>query len=144
MEKLLNAIASRLKIRVTKESANHLGGALTISMGTFEYKDVPEETRELFKGQLVLHLLSKISGCKFGEKVEYIFDFGNVRPLGNIREDANDNMAEILFKLPFLNEGECYVLPIDTYIGFEMVQENNSVIVKPLASEWISEAYSKQ
>ena len=29
-----------------------------------------------------------------GEYVEYVFDYSNVRPLGTLMEDANDNLAE--------------------------------------------------
>ena len=148
MEKLLNAIASRLNVRsvVEEQSEKTLQGVLTVTMQMFDHRDVTDEVRELFKKELNNHLFTKFQDMEVGEYVEYGFDYGNVRPLGTLMEDANDNLAEILLKLPALNEGETYDFPCDTYIRFTLTgKSEKNVSVKPnVVCPWIMEAYSKQ
>lgn len=148
MEKLLSAIVSRLKVQVTVEeqSENTLEGVLTLRMAMFEHKDVSDEVKELFKKELSDHLFTKLHEIEVGEYVEYGFDYGNVRPLGTLMEDANDNLAEVLLKLPTLPAGESYNFPCDTYIRFTLTgKEENKVTVKPnTRCSWIMQAYKKQ
>lgn len=148
MEKLLNAIASRLTVRVTVEeqSEKMLEGVLTVTMAMFEHKDVSDEVRELFKKELNNHLSTKLKEIEVGEYVDYGFDYGQVRPLGTLMEDANDNLAEVLLKLPPLNDGECYDFPCDTYIRFTLTgKDEQEAKVKPnIVCSWIMEAYNKQ
>ena len=115
-------------------------------MKMFDYRDVEDEVRELFKKELNNHLFTKLQEMKVGEEVGYGFDYSNVRPLGTLMEEANDNLAEVLLKLPALNDGEEYVFPCDTYIGFTLIdKKDNHVNAKAsMVSPWIREAYSKQ
>lgn len=148
MEKLLNAIASRLNVRVVVEeqSEKTLQGVLTVTMQMFDHRDVTDEVRELFKKELNNHLFTKLQKMEAGEYVEYGFDYGNVRPLGTLMEDANDNLAEVLLKLPALKDGETYDFPCDTYIRFTLTKKDEKTAsVKPnTVCQWIMEAYSKQ
>lgn len=149
MDKLLNAIASRLNVRVVvkeEKDTNLVNGVVTFSMEFFDYRDVSDEVRELFKKELNNHLFSKLQEAKIGEHVEYGFDYGNVRLLGTLMEEANDNLAEVLLKLPALNDGEEYVFPCDTYIGFTLIDKkyNHFNAKASMVSPWIREAYSKQ
>lgn len=149
MDKLLNAIASRLNVRIVVEEeryTNLVNGVVTFSMEFFDYRDVSEEVRELFKKELNNHLFSKLQEAKIGEHVEYGFDYGNVRPLGTLMEDTNDNLAEVLLKLPALNDGEKYVFPCDTYIRFTLIdkKDNHFNAKVSMVSPWIREVYSKQ
>lgn len=148
MEKLLNAIASRLNVRVVVEehSEKTLQGVLYVTMQKFDHKDVTNEVRELFKKELNNHVFTKLQKMEAGEYVEYGFDYGNVRPLGTLMEDANDNLAEVLLKLPTLNDGETYDFPCDTYIRFTLTEKDEETAsVKPnMVCQWIKEAYSKQ
>ena len=148
MDKLLNAIASRLNVRVAVEehSKRTLQGVLNVTMQMFEHRDVTDEVSELFKKELNNHLFTKLQNMKSGEYVEYGFDYGDVRPLGTLMEDANDNLAEVLLKLPALNDGETYDFPCDTYIRFTLIErDTKKASVKPdMVCPWIMEAYSKQ
>lgn len=148
MEKLLNAIASRLNVRVTVEeqAEETLEGVLTVKMAMFDHKDVSDEVRQLFKKELNNHLFTKLHEVEVGEYVEYGFDYGRVRPLGTLMEDANDNLAEVLLKLPTLPAGESYDFPCDTYIRFTLTEKDeNEATVKPnIVCPWIIEAYNKQ
>ena len=148
MEKLLNAIASRLYVRVVVEeqSEKTLQGVVTVTMHMFDHRDVTDEVRELFKKELNNHLFTKLQNMEAGEYVEYGFDYGNVRPLGTLMEDANDNLAEVLLKLPTLNDGETYDFPCDTYIRFTLTEKDEKkVSLKPnTVCQWIKEAYNNQ
>ncbi len=148
MEKLLNAIASRLNVRVTieEEFEQTSEGVLTVTMAMYDHKEVSEEVRELFKKELNNHLFTKLKETELGEDVEYGFDYGNVRPLGTLMEDANDNLAEVLLKLPPLKDGESYDFPCDTYIRFTVTgREEKEITVKPnIVCSWIMEAYYNQ
>lgn len=148
MEKLLNAIASRLSVRVTvEEDAKETPeGILQVKMFMYDHKDVSDEVRDLFKKELNNHLFIKLQEIEVDEYVDYEFECGQVRPLGTLREDANDNLAEVLLKLPALKEGESYDLPVETYIRFTLISKNNQkVTVKPnIICPWIMEAYNQQ
>ena len=148
MHKLLNAIASRLNVRIVVEDdpEETLQEVVTVTMQMFDYRDVEDEVRELFKKELNNHLFTKLHEMKVGEKVEYGFDYGDVRPLGTIMEESNDNLAEVLLKLPALNDGEKYVFPCDTYIRFTLIdkKDNHFNAKASMVSPWIMEAYSKQ
>lgn len=148
MDKLLNAIASRLTIRVVveEESDKKLQGVDTVTMQMFNHRDVEDEVKELFKQELNNHLFTKLQDLKVDEYADYSFAYGNVRPLGTLMKEANDNLAEVLLKLPALNDGETYELPCDTYIVFRLTERNEErVTVKPIyASAWIKEAYINQ
>ncbi len=148
MEKLLNAIASRLTVRVTVEeqSEKTLEGVLTVTMAMFEHRDVSDEVKELFKKELNNHLFTKLQDIEVGEYVHYGFDYGQVRPLGTLMEDANDNLAEVLLTLPALEDGESYEFPCNTYIRFTLTgRDDKEATVKPnIVCTWIMEAYNKQ
>ena len=124
MDKLLNAIASRLTIQVVVEADKTLQGVVTVTRQMFDRRDVEDEVKELFKKELNNHLLTKLQDLKVGEYVDYGFAYGNVRPLGTLMEEANDNLAEVLLKLPSLNDGETYDFPCNTYIGFTLTERN--------------------
>ncbi|MGN1327916.1 MAG: hypothetical protein ACI4VQ_07585 [Clostridia bacterium] len=147
-EKLLNAIASGLNVRVTlrEQSEKTLEGVLTVTRSMFDYKDASDEVRELFKKELNNHLFTKLKEIEVGEYVVYGFDYGKVRPLGTLMEDANDNLAEVLLKLPSLKDGERYVFPCETYIRFMLIGKyEKEATVKPnIVCPWIMEAYNKQ
>lgn len=126
MERVLNEIASKLNVQVVvKERVERsIDGACISTEQWLEHRDVTDEVRELFKKELENHLFNKLQNMKDGEYVEYGFDYGDVRPLGTIMENANDNLAEVLLKLPALNDGETYSFPCDTYIRFTYVDQH--------------------
>lgn len=138
MEKLLNAIASRLTVRIVVEEQPYetLQG-LNITMQIFELRDVTDEVRELFKKELKNHLFTKLQNMRFCESVAYSFDYN---------KGANDNLAEVLLKLPILNDGEYYVFTSETYIRFTVAKREaeNTTIDLSVVSPWIMEACSKQ
>lgn len=136
MEKLLDAIASRLEIRLTvahKEGQEvvHMPPRVTFALKLFEHCPVDERTRTMFKDALRKHIAKKIKEANIGDVIEYLFEYGQVYPLGEIQDNANDNMAEVLRELPALGMGEEYVLPADTYFSFtvENKQENSQDLV---------------
>lgn len=122
MEELINAIASRLQIRLTaayKEGQEvHTLPRVTFALKLFDYCPVDERTRTMFKDALRNHIAKKIKEANIGDVIEYLFEYGQVYPLGEIQDNANDNMAEVLRELPALGMGEEYVLPTDTYFSF--------------------------
>ena len=150
MEKLLNAIASRLSVRVTVEESSKktLEGVLTLTvkMKMYDHRDVSEEVRKLFKKELNNHLFTKLQEIEVGEYVDYEFECGQVRPLGTLMKDANDNLAEVLLKLPALEDGESYELPFETYIRFTLTGKDNqgATVKSNIVCPWIIEAYNQQ
>lgn len=148
MDKLLNAIASGLNIRavVCKQSEEALQNDLIITTRMFVYKDVTYNVRRIFKRELKKHLLSKLSKIEVGEYVDYSFSYGKVKHLGTIIKEANDNMAEVLLKLPKLKEGENYEFPPNTYISFKLIDryETGGTVEINIISPWIMEKYGKQ
>lgn len=148
MEKLLKAIASRLEIRLTvahkEEQEVYSQPRVTVGLKMFEHCSVDEETRKKFKEVLNNHLAERIKRAQVGDVIEYLFEYGQVLPLGTIQDNANDNMAEVLRELPALGKGEEYVLPVDTYLSFRVTGVNgNGVDVMPRVSNWIMEAYQR-
>ena len=148
MEKLLDAFASGLTVRFTvkEQSEKTLEGVLAVTMAMFNHKNISDEVKELFKQELNNHLFTKLKEIKVGEYVDYGYDYGQVRPLGTLIEDANDNLAEVLLKLPPLNDGECYDFPFDTYIRFTLTEkdERKAKVQPNFVCSWIMEAYNKQ
>ena len=63
MEKLLNAIVSKLEIRTPVEEhfKEELNGVLNIKMTMFKHRNVPDEVKEQFKKEFNNHLYMK---CK--------------------------------------------------------------------------------
>lgn len=148
MEKLLKAIASRLEIRLTvahkEEQEVYSQPRVTVGLKMFEHCSVDEETRKKFKEVLNNHLAERIKRAQVGDVIEYLFEYGQVLPLGTIQDNANDNMAEVLRELPALGKGEEYVLPVDTYLSFRVTGVNgNGGDVMPRVSNWIMEAYQR-
>ncbi len=145
MEKLLNAIASKLSIRITveKKSKKNLDGFLISTMSVFDHKDVSDEVRDLFKTELNNHLFSKVEEIEVGEYVDYGFNYGPESSLGTLMAEANDNLAEVLLQLPPLNDGECYDFPCETYICFALTgkDEQGSRVKPNIVCSWILEAY---
>lgn len=143
MERLLDAIASGLDIRGAERKELKVSDEylFTIEADWSDYKDVSPEVRELFKKEFETHLLEKVKKLDVGEHVDYGFEC-NDKPLGTLMEGANDNLAEVLLKLPALNEGEAYELPEDTYVRFTVTErDKNKVIANPdIVSPWIMEA----
>ena len=109
MGKLLDVIASQLKIRVDAEENC--------------YKDVSEEVRKLFGREFNHHLYRKLKTIDVGEYVDYMYECGHSRPLGTIMYNANDNLAEVLKKLPELPDGESYAFPPNSYIAFTLTSK---------------------
>ena len=147
MEKLLNAIASRLNVRVIAEesSSSAVDSIITVTMHMYDYKETSDEVKELFKKELNNHIFNKLQEIEVNESVEYMFECGQVRPLGSIMDDANDNLAEVLQKLPALPEGEKYTLPFETYIRITLTKKSeDDVKVMPHVSDWIREEYFNQ
>lgn len=147
MEKLLNVIASRLKVRTIAEesSSKAVDSIITVTMHMFDYKEASDEVKELFKKELNNHIFNKLQETEVEESVVYMFEFGQVRPLGTIMDDANDNLAEVLQKLPILPEGEKYTLPFETYICITLTKKSKEDIrVMPYVSNWIREEYFNQ
>lgn len=148
MEKLLDVIASRLEIRLTvahKEGHDvYAQPRVTFGLRMFEHCSVDSETRKKFKEVLNNHLAEKIKRAQVSDIIEYLFEYGQVLPLGTIQDNANDNMAEVFCKLPALSKGEEYVLPVDTYFSFQVtgVDENGGRSI-PRVSKWIMDAYSR-
>lgn len=140
MEKLLDAIASGLDIRGAEEKDLKVSDEypLIIETDWYDYKEVSQEVIELFKKELINHLIENVKKLDVGEHVDYGFEYDS-KPLGTLIEGANDNLAEMLLKLPALDEGESYELPEDTYVRFTVTRKNNDkVIVMPdRVSPWI-------
>ncbi len=141
MEKLLNAMASCLFLRVTeKEGAYVPEGAVASFTNEFDHKETDDETKTIFKRAFKRHLVSKMKEMKDGGIVEYTYDYETRGPMGTIMEDANKNMAEVLLELPSLKDGECYEFPYDTYIRFKFEKRGKKKNgVKFEACEWIME-----
>lgn len=149
MEKLLNAIASGLNVWVVVEEQSEektLNGVLTVTMEMFNHRDVTDEVRALFKKELKNHLFSKLQRMEVGGYVEYRFNRDNVRPLGTLMKNFNDNLAEVLMKLPFPKDGGFYDFPCNTYFSFTLTKkyEKSVSIMADTVCQWIMEAYSKQ
>ena len=148
MDKLLNAIASGLNIRavVYKQSEEALQNGLSITTRVIVYKDVTDNVRKKFKKELKKHLFSKLRKIEVGESVDYSFNYGKVKHLGTLIKEANNNMAEVLLKLPKLKEGENYEFPPSTYISFKLIDryETGGTVEINIISPWIMEEYSKQ
>ena len=126
MEKLLNAISRRLKVR-----------------SIVEEQEVTEEVRNMFQKELKNHLFEKLQKIEVGESVVYSFNYGNA--IGKHIGDANDNLAEVLLKLPALPDGNRYVLPFNTFISFALTEKNGKVDVEPgIICPWIMDEYIKQ
>lgn len=148
MDKLLTAIASGLSIRpdVNSKSEKALQKISNTTVYECDYKDITNRARKRFKKEFADHLFNKLKKIEVGECVEYYFNYANIRSIETIIEKANDNMAEVLLRLPALKEGENYEFPYDTYISFKLIEryeaggtvEINSVCL------WIKEAYTKQ
>lgn len=146
MDKLLEAIASRLEIRLTvaHKEMRQAQPWVTASVRMFEYCPVDEETREKFQKVLNNHLAERIKRAQVDDEIEYLFECGQVLPLGTIQDNANDNMAEVLRELPTLGVGEEYVLPVDTCFSFRVtkINEDGGKVI-PRVSNWITEAYQR-
>lgn len=148
MDKLLTVIASGLDIRsaVNINFEKVLQDNSNVIASESDYQEVINKARRRFKKEFKNHLFNKLKKIEVGEYVDYYFDYGNIRPLGIIMERANDNMAEVLIKLPTLKDGECYVFPHGTYISFELIeryQKGGTVKLNSICS-WIKEAYTKK
>ena len=141
MEKLLNAMASCLFVRVTKKEGAYVPEGAVVSFDNeFDHNETDDETKAIFKRAFKRHLVSKMKEMKDGGIVEYTYDYETRGPLGTIMEDANKNMAEVLLELPSLKEGKCYEFPYDTYIRFKLVKRDkkkNRVEIE--VCDWISE-----
>ena len=83
-------------------------------------------------------MIENVKKLDVGEHVDYGFEYDS-KPLGTLMEEANDNLAEVLLKLPALDEGESYELPEDTYVRFTVTERyENKVLVNPdIVSPWI-------
>ncbi len=146
MKDFLDAIASRLNVRiVVEEHSGEVLQGLNITMQMFNYREVTDEVRDLFKNELRNHIFAKLQTMEVGESAEYVFDCGDIRPLGTLMQDANDNLSEVLLKLPTLDDEETYSLPSDTFICFTLTKkEVESVSIKPSVCPWIMEVFSEQ
>lgn len=148
MEKLLNAIASRLSIRSLNEERNvsTVNNSITVTIHSFGYEERMNGIREIFKKELNEHIFRKLQKRKVGGHVDYMFECGKHRPLGYIMNEANDNLAEVLQKLPVLQNGERYVFPENTYFNFILIQKDeNEVKAKVgIVSKWVKETYLSQ
>ena len=147
MEELLNAIVSKLKIRfiVNENLGNQLEGGTFGIVSRFEFKDVTEEVKEIFKKELIQNLISKLQRAKKGEYIEYEYNFETKKPLGKIMRNANDNLAEVLLKLPKLQYGEWYDLPSDTRFYFKLGEiKSERANVEADVSNWIIEEINKK
>lgn len=140
MEKLLDAIASGLDIRGAEEKDLKVSDEypLIIETDWYDYKEVSQEVIELFKKELRNHLIENVKKLDVGEHVDYGFEYDS-KPLGTLMEEANDNLAEVLLKLPAHDERESYKLPEDTYVRFTVTERyENKVLVNPdIVSPWI-------
>lgn len=123
MEEWLNLISEALTIRVTVEEHSERG--VNVKAKIYKTKDVSKEVREQFKTELYNHLCTKLQEIEVGEYVDYSFNFGKVKQRGTLMEDANDNLAEVLLKLPPLKEGECYELPCNICMRFVLKEKDD-------------------
>ena len=115
MGKMLDAIASQLSIRsIVKE------GEVNNLKERYFYKEVPEKTKTQFKKAFNQHMYRKLTKMKVGDSLDYMFDCGKARPLSVLMDEANENMAEVLQKLPQLPEGERYVFPPESYLSITL------------------------
>lgn len=123
MGKLLNAIASQLSIRSNNENVgiDVDKGTINTDNKRYIYNDVPEKTRAQFKRVFHQHMYRKLSKMKVGDSLNYMFDCGNDRPLSLIMDDANQNLAEVLQKLPELPEGESYAFPPNSCVEITLM-----------------------
>lgn len=117
MEKLLEAFASGLLIRVSSEMKEAVN------------KPANEEQKAVFKEVLRKHLDSVGERRKLDDVVTYDFHLGRIR--GERRdqheefiESYNGNLAEVILRLPELPEGESYVFPTPTSVSFKIVAKD--------------------
>lgn len=143
-DKLLNAIASTLTVQsYVDDQYETPDGVSTVAMRMPNYRDVTDEVKELFKQELKKHMSTKLEKMKVGEHVEYGFDYSHLRR--TLMEDMNDNLKEVLLKLPALNEGEKYNLRYDTYLCVTLTKkEAEKVSVTVETCQRIMEAYENQ
>lgn len=144
MEKLLNTLVSRLSVRMVASEPS-IKTWKGVSKDSFDCRDVSDSIKEIFKIEFDNQLYSKMQRMEVGESIVYGFDYDSVRPLGTLMEDANDNMAEVLLKLPALKDGESYAFPRDTYLQFTLIDKREeNILITPVLSDWILEAYQRQ
>ncbi len=148
INKLLNAITEGLNLRclVDEQPEEKLEGDLTLKVTMFSTKDVSDEVKELFKQEFYNHLLEKFRESEEGEFITYSFNDGMKKYIGTVQQQANDNMAEVLLKLPSLEKGESYQFPDDTYVTFALIEKSDQKMYAEVAkaSAWIQEKYKKQ
>ena len=101
---VLEAIASRLTVRtVVQEQSGSGPMGLGVTMQMYDHKEVSDEVKALFEEELDNHLRSKLQGMEIGDSVDYGFEYGNVRPLGTLMEDANDSHKEQSSEYPVMS-----------------------------------------
>ncbi len=122
MDRLLNAIASGLNIRSHNRS-----------------EEVIQKARKKFISELEKHLFSKLENLEVGQCITYSFNYENISE--TIIEKVNNNMKEVLLKLPALEKGERYIFPQDTYFSFKLtdrIESGGTVVINGISS-WIIE-----
>ena len=145
MDRLLDIVSEKLIVRFKlkgNEDTDHIEGIRSLSSG-IGYRFISKEVKDLFKTLLEEHVVSKLEESDFEESVMYVFDRSCKEDLGTIIRHANDNMAEVLMKLPPLKEGEEYHLPNDTVFILEPYEESSDIYAVVLYfSEWIEKSYN--
>jgi len=132
MGKLLDAVASQLSIRsICKESGNYIN------------KDVTKETKELFKKEFQRHMYLKLKKIKVGETIDYVFGSIDNKLGAQPMNSANENLAEVLNKLPQLENGESYAFPNNSYIYITLTAQKAKRGQKRMKISLVSDSFVK-
>ena len=132
MGKLLDAVASQLSIRSISEEG-----------GIYTQKDVTEETRELFKKEFHQDMYRKLKKIKVGQSIDYIFGSIDNKLTAEPSIKVNENLAEVLNKLPKLESGEIYAFPPNSYICITLTAQRAKRGQKRMKISLVSDAFVK-
>lgn len=145
IEKLLEVFPEGLYVRheeVIPESKNSKKDLRNVS-----YTRASLEVKEAFKAVLRENLLSKLEKCSIGEKISYSFYLGTVHSPhsvyhGDPAQSINQNLQEVIDKLPKLPEGEEYVFPDHTSVSVKVIgfDQGKSVTSLDNLCSWLRKA----
>lgn len=132
MGKLLDAVASQLSVRSTDKES-----------GSYTIREATEETRELFKKVFQRDMYLKLKKIKVGETIDYVFGSIDNGLADQPIIKANENLEEILNKLPRLESGESYAFPPNSYICITLTAQKAKKGQKRMKISLMSDSFVK-